>query len=270
MMISYAQNFEDVILERAFGDVDEGFYVDVGAYDPEHESVTKHFYDRGWSGINVEPLAENWARFVASRPRDTNLQAALGDRDGEAVLNVVAEIGYSSFERSYAERARGDGARCRQRSVPVRRLDTVVGANGVGGAHFLKIDVEGAEAQVLAGWDRRRFRPVVVVVESTVPLSPEPNHASWEPLLLEAGYSFQYFDGLNRFYLRDENPELARCFEVPPNVFDEFVLASEVRGREELAYARAHPLRWLSTKAYARLRARSAGLREALSRARPA
>jgi FkbM family methyltransferase len=265
-MISYAQNFEDVILNRIFKDVDRGYYIDVGAYDPEHESVTKHFYDKGWSGINVEPLKENWARFVESRPRDTNLQIALGDHDGEALLNVVAQIGYSSFEKQYAERVQRPGMRCRQRLVPVLRLDTLIDTHRVGDTHFLKIDVEGAEAQVLAGWDPGRFRPIVVVVESTVPLSPEPNHEAWEPLLLEAGYSLQYFDGLNRFYSRDENPELAQWFRAPPNVFDEFVLAREVRGQEELAYAKAHPFRWLSAKAYTRLRSRSAGLFGAVTR----
>jgi hypothetical protein len=147
--------------------------------------------------------------------------------------------------------------------VPVLRLDTLVNAYHVGDTQFLKIDVEGAETQVLAGWDADRFRPMVVVVESTVPLSPEPNHESWEPMLFEAGYSLRYFDGLNRFYSRDENPELAQFFRAPPNVFDEFILAREIRGREELAYTKAHPFRWLGAKAYARIQAQSASLREA-------
>ena len=31
---SSAQNFEDVMLYRALGDVETGFYIDVGAQDP--------------------------------------------------------------------------------------------------------------------------------------------------------------------------------------------------------------------------------------------
>ena len=50
---SYAQNFEDVIIMRCFKDVEEGFYIDVGAQDPESDSVTRVFYERGWSGINI-------------------------------------------------------------------------------------------------------------------------------------------------------------------------------------------------------------------------
>ncbi|HZY84782.1 MAG TPA: hypothetical protein VFE78_08120, partial [Gemmataceae bacterium] len=53
-MISYAQNGEDVLLGRLFGGQPDGFYVDVGASDPTDLSLTRHFYERGWRGVNVE------------------------------------------------------------------------------------------------------------------------------------------------------------------------------------------------------------------------
>ncbi|HZF37393.1 MAG TPA: FkbM family methyltransferase, partial [Blastocatellia bacterium] len=43
--ISYAQNFEDVMLWRALKHIDRGFYIDVGANDPDLDSVTKAFYE---------------------------------------------------------------------------------------------------------------------------------------------------------------------------------------------------------------------------------
>jgi FkbM family methyltransferase len=259
-MISYAQNFEDIILDRVFNDMYSGYYIDVGACHPEYYSVTKHFYDKGWSGINIEPISEFCARFAHSRPRDINLEMALGDHDGGMTLHVLPQTGYASFNKEYAERARRPGLALRQRAVQVRRLDTLVDTYGVKDVEFLKIDVEGAESQVLAGWDPTKLRPVVIVIESTVPFSSESNYQSWERVLLEAEYSFQYFDGLNRFYLRNENSELTKAFRVPPNVFDNFVLASELRAQGELTYAKAHPVRWLSGKAYRRLQDQSAGL----------
>ena len=68
MMISYAQNFEDVILQRVFHACDQGRYVDIGGYDPRIDSVTKHFYDRGWSGVNVEPVERFHQKFESSGP----------------------------------------------------------------------------------------------------------------------------------------------------------------------------------------------------------
>ena len=55
-IISYAQNFEDVMLWRALGHIKGGVYIDVGAYDPLVDSVSKAFYEHGWRGIHLEPL----------------------------------------------------------------------------------------------------------------------------------------------------------------------------------------------------------------------
>ena len=88
-MISYGQNFEDVMLARALSDVQIGSYVDVGAHDPEIDSVTNHFYKIGWSGINIEPQASLYEKLVHSRPRDINLNLCVGDFDGQTNFAVV-------------------------------------------------------------------------------------------------------------------------------------------------------------------------------------
>ncbi len=91
--------------------------------------------------------------------------------------------------------------------------------------HWLKIDVEGLEEQVLRGWDSTVLRPWIILIEATVPMSTKLNYEAAELIIVEAGYSFVYFDGLNRFYVAPEHPELASAFTSPPNVFDEFSLS---------------------------------------------
>ena len=54
---SYSQCLEDLILFCIFYDAKNGFYIDIGAHDPDKISVTKAFYLRGWHGINIEPLS---------------------------------------------------------------------------------------------------------------------------------------------------------------------------------------------------------------------
>jgi Methyltransferase FkbM domain len=94
--------------------------------------------------------------------------------------------------------------------------------------HFLKIDVEGAEQSVLTGADFTTFRPWIVLVEATWPNSQEASHESWESRLIDAGYRFVWFDGLNRFYVAAERyEELHQHFRTPPNVFDNFLRAAE-------------------------------------------
>ena len=79
-MISYAQNLEDVILNRLFQNKPSGFYIDIGAHDPTELSVTKHFYDLGWRGINIEPIPGSLEKFKQQRPGDINLNLAIGAR----------------------------------------------------------------------------------------------------------------------------------------------------------------------------------------------
>ncbi|MFM8643651.1 MAG: FkbM family methyltransferase, partial [Phycisphaerales bacterium] len=96
-MVSYAQNFEDVVLRRALGGRERGRYVDIGAYDPTVDSVTKHFYDHGWSGVNVEPVERFHRKFVAERPRDLNLNVAVGAAEGEIDFTEWGDSGLSGY-----------------------------------------------------------------------------------------------------------------------------------------------------------------------------
>ncbi len=70
--ISYAQNYEDVMLWRALKDVSNGFWIDIGAAHPREYSVTRAFSERGWCGVNVEPEPGYAAELRAERPRDVN------------------------------------------------------------------------------------------------------------------------------------------------------------------------------------------------------
>src|SRR5882757_5109014 len=95
-MISYAQNFEDVMIARLFGDMHRGFYVDIGAAHPDFLSVTRHFYDRGWCGVNIEPTFCLYPLLCEARPRDINLQCAIGNGPGLATFYEVSAFAENS------------------------------------------------------------------------------------------------------------------------------------------------------------------------------
>src|SRR5262245_14104351 len=125
-MISYAQNREDVLLRRLFRDVSEGFYVDVGANDPVELSLTKHFSDKGWRGVNVEPLPEAYQRLCDQRPRDVNLPIGVGRAEGRLPFFEVAEQSVlSTFCKKQAAAYRHEGLKVVERSVSVRTLAQV-------------------------------------------------------------------------------------------------------------------------------------------------
>ena len=261
--ISYAQNFEDVILWRALKHIEQGFYIDVGAQDPEVDSVTKAFYDRGWRGINIEPIPQWFERLQKERPRDINLQLAAGREPGEVIFFEIPDTGLSTAEKNIAERHKTEhGYPSREVKVAVETLTNLCERYHLAPIHFLKIDVEGMEKAVLEGLDLEKIRPWIILVESTLPNTQEECHADWEPILLKAGYQYSYFDGLNRFYVAKEHSELLDAFKAPPNFFDDFQL-----NRQHQAEIRARAAESAAKEAEARAARAEAEAQEAMARA---
>ena len=225
LRVSFAQNAEDIVLERGLR-ADVGFYVDIGAYDPTEDSVTKRFYDRGWRGVNVDPLDEVIRRFDAERTRDINVAAAISTSSGTALLwhGPSDLLGHSTLESAIATAHTDHGTSFESSSVRRLTLVELFEAYVPPGAtvDFLKIDVEGHEHAVLASGDFGRWRPRVVVVECMAPYVAGSTHASWEHYLLDAGYLMVLFDGLNRFYVAEGEPGLAEALGSPASVIDEF------------------------------------------------
>ncbi|WP_121438207.1 FkbM family methyltransferase [Actinomadura pelletieri] len=230
-LIAYAGNAEDVVLMRAFAGQRGGFFVDVGAGEPVRGSLTKNLVDGlGWRGVNIDPLPERHARLERARPGDVNLRVAVGDEPGYASFfrvvpgaGMAGGGGLSTLRRDVLEGHLADGWRYEELRVEVVTLEAVLNAYAEPGFDLLKVDVEGAEAAVLRSADLRVWRPRVIVVEATVPLTTQPSHQEWEPLVLAAGYKVALFDGLNRFYARDDEDELRGRLSVPANVLDNYI-----------------------------------------------
>lgn len=224
-MTSYAQNHEDVLLARLFPRGLTGFYVDVGANDPLTHSITKHFYDLGWHGVNVEPAFHPFERLAAARERDINLNIGLSDKPGTLTLHEFPPelSAASTFSAAQADWHRQNGLPSVERTVEVITLAQLCEEHVDGEIDYLSIDVEGHERAVIDGGDWSRWRPRVVVVEATQPATTIPTHDEWEPVLLAADYLFGAFDGLNRYYVRAEDRDLLPALATPVNVTDDYV-----------------------------------------------
>ena len=222
-MTSYAQNAEDVRLWRVFAGDEPGFYVDVGAGHPVDDSVTKLFYDAGWSGLNVEP-GPDFPLLAESRPRDTTLDVAIASRATDAQIWMVSPYSeLTSLVRPPAELL-PETTSVRPASVRTARLDDLVAAHAAERQiDFLKIDVEGAERDVLESFDPRALRPRVVVVEAIAPLTNQPTQGEWEHLLLRSDYVLAAWDGVNRFYVPEERRDLVPVLSYPISVLDRYV-----------------------------------------------
>ena len=219
MMISYAQRGEDVVLDRVFGQQPTGFYVDVGANDPIFDSVTQHFYAKGWRGINIEPLPGPFSRLVEARSKDINLNVAVSDRKGslpfyEAQLNN----GLSTLNPEFAQKCRAEGETLVERTIATLPLSDICEARVTQPIDFMKIDVEGHEYEVIYGMDWKRWRPRVLVVEA----GWQPDR--WEAILFDAGYlRAELRDNCNHFYVRPEEREWLPLLRCPANINDGYI-----------------------------------------------
>ncbi len=288
-IVSYAQNFEDVLLHRVFAGEHYAFYVDIGAYHPVQDSVTKAFYDRGWDGLNIEP-GEIFAELAAARPRDINLQMAVLDHAGSVSFaqhpGWYAGLSHVEPDAPAGSEAEAGPVTITYRTVACDTLGNILDRYAKGRPiAFLKIDAEGAEDAIIGSTDWRAIRPTVLVIEATKPRSTVLDNARWEPRLIEGGYRRAYFDGINCFYVPEERADLLRHFDMPVNVLDGFqrydprlaaaeaqVASAQARGdalAAELAAARAEhgDERAQHEQLHAADRVKAAGLQQALSEA---
>lgn len=253
-LVSYAQNGEDVVLWRALGHIRAGNYVDVGAAHPLVDSVTKLFYEHGWSGIDVEPLPQYAEALAADRERDLVVEAGAGETEETVTFYGVPETGLSSLSESVVEEAAARGIASTELRVSIRPLNDIVRQRFTPGddIHFLKVDVEGAEESALRGFDLNLWRPWVVVVEATAPNSTQSTRETFEYILEAAGYRATLFDGLNVFYVSPDHPELLENLTTPANPLDSFIRNNELlarQAREDHQAALQWKLTWAGAQA---------------------
>src|SRR5258707_10186827 len=240
-IISYAQRFEDLYLMRCFGGRDEGFYIDIGSGHPVYDNMSFAFYLKGWNGVTVEPNPWLARLTTAVRPRDRHLETLVGAAAGEATFYVVNDFhGLSTMIENHARAAESQfGKASKTIVVPVTTLKELCVQHAPRTFDFLKVDVEGAERDVLLNGDWQNYRPKVVVVEALAPYTLAPAWAAWEPFLAKQGYRYVWFDTLNRYYVAEEASELAHCFENAPASFDDD--AFQFRSVKPAVVDAAHP-----------------------------
>jgi FkbM family methyltransferase len=218
-VLSYAQNMEDVVLARLFEGQATGAYIDVGGGHAIADNVTFHHYLEGWRGLVVEPQKALGALYRRVRPRDILVQAIAGREEGALDLFEADRFhGLSTASPEHAAAVEQAGIAGRRVTLSVTTLARLCAEHGFDEIDVLKVDVEGHEAEVLAGNDWARFRPRVLLIEAIEPLSMKDASHRFEPLLLDHGYRFAFFDNLNRWYVAQEAADalLLRFPKEPP------------------------------------------------------
>jgi FkbM family methyltransferase len=195
-----------------------------------------------------------WHEF---RPQDILIKAALGEKPGQTTFHIFdkAQQVSTGSPETLAHWKKHGLMPNRTVTVPVRTLNDILAQHlGARDLHLVSLDVEGMEREVLLGLDLQRYRPWIIIIEATVPGTRNPSFDKWETIVLKARYEAVYFDGINRFYLSEEQRGLQSHFRLPPNIWDDYVLAAQVTQQKKIA-----ELEQQVEKLTVELKARSAG-----------
>jgi FkbM family methyltransferase len=156
-----SQDNQDKYLEtNIFKGYKNGFFVDVGAHDGVSINNTLYFDKyNNWTGINIEPIKPVYDRLVSNRPNNINLNCAVCNKDGET--EFLCNTGYTemisgikdTFDQRHLQRLENEnrqmGSTTQVITVNTKKLETICDEHNISHIHYLSIDVEGAEFEVI-------------------------------------------------------------------------------------------------------------------------
>ena len=198
---SYSQTFEDLIIDGILKK-QKGFYIDIGANDPDHLSNTKRFYDIGWEGINIDPNPVSIQKFDYERKNDINLNVGIGNQNREMKFYELTYSSLSSFDKEMAlyNSRRFNVKIEKEYFVKVIKLidiyNTYVKEKEV---DFISIDTEGYEMEVLKSNNWQIFRPKLILIETGFA------HKEIYEFLTKAKYAPVLYNGLNALFIDQHN-----------------------------------------------------------------
>lgn len=211
---SYSQCGEDLIIDFVLNaiKIDLPKYIDIGANHPQKISNTYYFYEKGSSGVVVEPnsqLLDHWKKI---RPRDTRLGCGVGSRKSNSkTFYVMDPDTLSSFSKNEAERLMREGAGrlVNTAEIPMIGVNELLDKYGGDKLDLLSLDTEGHDELILGAIDWQHYRPKIICVESIIysKNNGAAKNARVINLVKKAGYQVWADTFINTIFVNNESFE---------------------------------------------------------------
>lgn len=185
---------DQFVHEHYFTCLKNGVFVDIGAHDGISLSNT-YFFEKemGWSGICIEPIPKVFAQLKMNR-KAVCVQGCISDNPGahqflmisgptEMLSGLVDRYDPRHLDRIHREIAAGGGS-YETIDVQCYLLTDLLEENGISHIHFLSIDTEGGEFEILTSIDFSRVEIDVMTIENNY------NDPRFVPFLAERGFRF--------------------------------------------------------------------------------
>lgn len=172
---SYAQCGEDLIVQFILGHIGatDARYLDVGAHDPVIINNTYLFYTQGFRGVLVEPNPVMCEKIRAERPEDVTLTAGIGMSDvREADFYMMNDSSWNTFSKEEADHmvktTKGEIRVEKVIKMQLLEINGVMEEHFGGAPEYLSIDAEGIHLDILKTVNFKKYRPMVICVETLV------------------------------------------------------------------------------------------------------
>lgn len=190
----YGEFGEDVFINRIFKSISSGKYVDVGCYHPFKGSLTVDLYKKGWTGINIDISKTSIDLFNLIRTKDTNLNIAVSNFDGETYYYENSAINQQNSLIKSNDAQKVIKIKC-------KKLNTILEENNLNKFEYLNIDVEGNELNVVKGLNLAKYTPNLITIENNNLMIEDYIQSEIYNLLKEMNYVFIGKSGVTNFFL---------------------------------------------------------------------
>ena len=182
------------VLQGVFPGVRNGYFVDIGSSDGILLSNTKALEEQGWTGVCIDPFP-------------TNVESRTCDVFPEVVYNSPGQLlsfrqagtlgGIQSHLNRYASNKRVKNAQLVEFTTTT--VDKILDrAQAPAYLHYVSLDVEGAEYEVLRGFDLGKYQVGAFTIEHNF---EEPKRTQIRELLERHGYRIALSIQFDDWYL---------------------------------------------------------------------
>ena len=194
---------------KYFFDVYDGYYLDIGAYDPVHASTTLSLIAQGWTGINIEASPKRVKKFYAQRDQQLNVNFAVGKKDEFATLyEYDFDSSFSTISKEVNEYLINEEKKkpaSQEVTIAELSLKQVCERYFLRKVNYFTLDIEGYGAQVLMGndWANPKCRPELIMSENNK-LTVASKLPNMRDFLAEKGYVFLEHLSRNDIFVLEE------------------------------------------------------------------
>lgn len=180
----------------------KGKFVDVGANDGIHGSMSYELEKNGWNGILIEPnplLVERLRKIRTSPVYPYAISSIEGELpfyivDGPGHLNGLSRFNYTE---EFEDHVKNSGGVVNKSIVQVKKISSIMDEQStLDKVDILKVDVEGHEFEVLKSFDFDKYQPALIITEDNF----KDADKSVRTLLDKKGYAVIARDRINYWF----------------------------------------------------------------------